>query len=41
MRSRAAVTSGYLVADDPELAGFERARRIELDGWAADLHVPK
>jgi ribosomal protein L11 methyltransferase len=32
------VTSGYLVADRPRLAGFAHVERRELDGWAADLH---
>lgn len=38
-RLRAAwiVTSGYLGADRLEPAGFERASRSELDGWAADV----
>ena len=31
------ITSGYLVADRPELAGYRRLERRELDGWAADL----
>ena len=31
------VTSGYLVADRPEPAGYEHRERRELDGWAADL----
>jgi ribosomal protein L11 methyltransferase len=31
------LTSGYLVADQPVLAGYERVARRELDGWAADL----
>jgi ribosomal protein L11 methyltransferase len=34
-----AITSGYLEADAPTLAGFSRTERVELDGWAADLHV--
>jgi ribosomal protein L11 methyltransferase len=32
------VTSGYLDADEPALAGFRRLARRRLDGWAADLH---
>ncbi len=31
------VTSGYLSADLPTPAGYERRERRELDGWAADL----
>jgi ribosomal protein L11 methyltransferase len=31
------VTSGYLSSDHPSLAGFARTRRLESDGWAADL----
>ena len=34
-----AITSGYLVSDEPALAGYRRERRVDLDGWAADLHV--
>ncbi len=33
----AAITSGYLASDRPELAGFARIERRERDGWAADL----
>jgi ribosomal protein L11 methylase PrmA len=36
-----AVTSGYLVADRPSAAGWERVERIELEGWAADVLVAK
>ncbi|HZQ16201.1 MAG TPA: 50S ribosomal protein L11 methyltransferase [Gaiellaceae bacterium] len=32
------VTSGYLLTDEPALAGYEHVRRRTLDGWAADLH---
>jgi ribosomal protein L11 methyltransferase len=32
-----AITSGYLVSDEPELAGYARERRVQLDGWAADV----
>ena len=39
LHSARAITSGYLAADEPRLTGFRRAQRIELDGWAADLHV--
>jgi ribosomal protein L11 methyltransferase len=34
-----AITSGYLVSDEPELAGYRRERRVQEGGWAADLHV--
>jgi hypothetical protein len=40
-RNAAAITSGYLVSDAPGLAGFAVAERRELDGWAADLHLPQ
>jgi ribosomal protein L11 methyltransferase len=39
LRASRAITSGYLVSDEPELAGYRRERRIGADGWAADLHV--
>jgi ribosomal protein L11 methyltransferase len=39
LRSERAITSGYLVSDEPRLTGFRREQRLELDGWAADLHV--
>jgi ribosomal protein L11 methyltransferase len=32
------VTSGYLLADTPSLPGYARVRRVESDGWAADVH---
>ena len=41
LRCEAAITSGYLVADQALLAGFELVERRELDGWAADLHLPR
>jgi ribosomal protein L11 methyltransferase len=41
LRCARAITSGYLATDGPQLAGFVRAERLELDGWAADLHVPQ
>jgi ribosomal protein L11 methyltransferase len=31
------VVSGYLVGERPALPGFVPVRRLELDGWAADL----
>ena len=39
LRAPRAITSGYLVSDDPVLAGYRLERRIQIDGWAADLHV--
>ena len=39
LRAPRAITSGYLVADDVRLDGYRRERRVEQDGWAADLHV--
>jgi ribosomal protein L11 methyltransferase len=39
LRSARAITSGYLVSDDPELDGYRRERRVQHGGWAADLHV--
>ena len=36
-----AVTSGYLTGDVPSAAGWERAERMELEGWAADVLVAK
>lgn len=31
-----AITSGYLVADQPLVTGWTSVDRVELDGWAAD-----
>jgi ribosomal protein L11 methyltransferase len=31
------VTSGYLVSDSLELTGWSRARRVDDEGWAADV----
>jgi ribosomal protein L11 methyltransferase len=31
------VTSGYLVSDALQLGGFRRLRRLDAEGWAADL----
>jgi ribosomal protein L11 methyltransferase len=33
------ITSGYLVSDEPALAGYRRDGRVDEGGWAADLHV--
>jgi ribosomal protein L11 methyltransferase len=32
------VTSGYLAAERPALRGYRPLRRLEADGWAADVH---
>jgi ribosomal protein L11 methyltransferase len=32
------VTSGYLLAETPSLTGYAHVRRVEIDGWAADVH---
>jgi ribosomal protein L11 methyltransferase len=32
-----ALTSGYLADEAPVVAGWDRADRIELEGWAADV----
>ena len=39
LRAGRAITSGYLVSDEPVLAGYRRERRVQTGGWAADLHV--
>ena len=39
IRARRAITSGYLVSDEPRLDGYRVERRIEDGGWAADVHV--
>ena len=39
LRTRRAITSGYLVSEEPELAGYRLEQRVEDGGWAADLHV--
>jgi ribosomal protein L11 methyltransferase len=31
------VASGYLAGDNPVLSGFRSRRRVEAEGWAADL----
>jgi ribosomal protein L11 methyltransferase len=41
VRCAAAITAGYLVSDAPSLAGFAVAERRQIDGWAADLHLPE
>jgi ribosomal protein L11 methyltransferase len=32
------VTSGYLVSETPSPSGYAHIRRVERDGWAADVH---
>ena len=39
LRARRAITSGYLVSDEPALSGYRVERRVQLEGWAADLHL--
>lgn len=39
LRSPRAITSGYRSVDHPQPVGFRSVRRVELDGWAADLFV--
>ena len=39
LRTGRAITSGYLVSDDPHLDGYRIERRVQDGGWAADLHV--
>ncbi len=39
LRAPRAITSGYLVSDEPELEGYRRERRVQSGGWAADMHV--
>jgi ribosomal protein L11 methyltransferase len=33
------VTSGYMEPDEPELPGYRRVERRQLEGWAGDLHT--
>ena len=37
LRSARVITSGYLADEQPEIAGYRRLERRELDGWAGDL----
>jgi ribosomal protein L11 methyltransferase len=39
LRATRAITSGYLVSDDPAIEGYRIERRVQESGWAADLHV--
>ena len=36
--ARRLVSSGYLVAEEPDLGGWARLERRSLEGWAADLY---
>jgi ribosomal protein L11 methyltransferase len=40
-RSTVLVTSGYLVSERPQVRGWAPVRRLEVDGWAADVHRPE
>ena len=35
--ARTLITSGYLASEQVDPAGWERAKRLEANGWAADL----
>jgi ribosomal protein L11 methyltransferase len=37
LQARLLITSGYLLSDRPELAGWTHEQRRVLDGWAADV----
>jgi ribosomal protein L11 methyltransferase len=39
LQAERVITSGYLVSDEPSLAGYRVERRVQDGGWAADLHV--
>ena len=39
LRAARAITSGYLVSDDPVIEGYRIERRVQEAGWAADLHL--
>jgi ribosomal protein L11 methyltransferase len=36
LESTELIASGYLVSDEPDLTGWERVERRDLQGWAAD-----
>jgi len=38
LRSRVLVGSGYLLSDEAELEGYRHVRRLEREGWVADLY---
>jgi hypothetical protein len=37
LQAQLLITSGYLLSDRPELAGWAHEERRLLDGWAADV----
>ena len=37
LQAQLLITSGYLLSDRPELAGWAHVERRVLDGWAADV----
>jgi ribosomal protein L11 methyltransferase len=37
-QSELLVTSGYLVSERPAPRGYRHVRRLQRDGWAADVH---
>jgi ribosomal protein L11 methyltransferase len=39
LRTERAITSGYLVSDEPRLEGYRHERRVQDGGWAADVHA--
>ena len=39
VRSPLLVASGYLAHDDPRPEGFQREKRLEADGWAAEMYA--
>lgn len=41
LRSTMLIGSGYLQSDDAELVGYRHVRRLDRDGWAADLYRAK
>jgi ribosomal protein L11 methyltransferase len=41
LQAEVAITSGYLTSEAPVAPGWRRLRRLELDGWAADVFARK
>jgi ribosomal protein L11 methyltransferase len=41
LRSTMLIGSGYLQSDDADLVGYRHLRRLDRDGWAADLYRAK
>ena len=35
--ARTVITSGYYLSDRPDASGWRHVRRVELEGWAADV----